>query len=151
MSATLTASPSLITVEEFVARPDAGYPQELLRGRIARRTSPGPRHGQICSQVVYLLRRLLDERDLGHVLSNDSGVITERNPDTMRGADVAFYSYASVPRGQLPSGYLEVAPELVLEVRPPGDRWSEIYSKAGEYTHAGVAAVVVLDDQGGIL
>ena len=37
----------------------------------------------------------MDEHDLGHVLSNDSGVITERDPDTVRGADISFYSYTA--------------------------------------------------------
>ena len=46
---------------------------------------PKPRHGQICGQVVYLLRRSFETNDLGHVLSNDSGVITERDPDTIVG------------------------------------------------------------------
>ena len=42
------------------------------------------------------------DNDLGRVLSNDSGVITERGPDTVRGADVCFYSFVRVPKGPLP-------------------------------------------------
>ena len=39
-----------------------------------------------------------EEHDLGHVLSNDSAIITERRPDTVRSADVAFDSDAKLPR-----------------------------------------------------
>jgi Uma2 family endonuclease len=60
---------------------------------------------------------------------------------------VAFYSFVRVPRGRLPSRCLDVVPELIVEVRSPSDRWSELYTKAGEYTNAGVSIVVVLDDQ----
>ena len=87
---------------------------------------PGRRHGQVCAQVGYLLRRFLEEHELGHVLSNDSGVITERGPDTVRGPDIAFYSYDRIPKGPLPPSYGPEIPELVFEVRSPGDRWRKI-------------------------
>jgi Uma2 family endonuclease len=72
-------------------------------------------------------------------------VITERDPDTVRGADVAFYSHAKVPKGPIPGGYLAVPPDLVFEVRSPDDRWGDILSKVDEYLHVGVTAVIVLD------
>ena len=144
--ATATA-PALLTAEEFGRRPDPGYPEELVRGRIVEMPPPKPRHGQICGQVVYWLRRFLEDHDLGHVLCNDAGVITERGPDTVRGPDVAFYSFARVPKGPLPAEYLDVAPELVFEVRSPGDRWAAVLAKVAEYLNAGVAVVCVLDPE----
>ncbi|MEO6812086.1 MAG: Uma2 family endonuclease [Isosphaeraceae bacterium] len=143
----MATAEALLTAEEFGQRPDPGYPEELVRGRIVPMPMPKPRHGQICGQVVYLLRRSFETNDLGHVLSNDSGVITERDPDTMRGADVCFYSYARVPKGPLPEGYLEVMPELVFEVRSPDDRWRDVTAKVAEYLKAGVPFVVVLDPE----
>ena len=74
-----------------------------------------------------------------------SGVVTEHDPDTVRGADVAFYSYARVPPGPLPANYLEAVPELVFEVRSPTDRWAKVLRKVSEYLDAGVAVVCVLD------
>jgi Uma2 family endonuclease len=140
-----TAAPVLSTAEEFARRPDPGYPEELVRGRIVAMPPPNVRHGQVCSNAVYLLRRFLEDHDLGHVLSNDAGVITERDPDTVRGADVSFYSYARVPKGPLPSSYLDVPPDLVFEVLSPDDRWREVLDKVFEYLGAGVGVVGVLD------
>ncbi|MGO9600898.1 MAG: Uma2 family endonuclease [Isosphaeraceae bacterium] len=140
-----SASQPLLTAQEFERRTDPGYPEELVRGRIVTMPPPGRRHGQVCAQVVYLLRRFLEEHELGHVLSNDSGVITERGPDTVRGPDIAFYSYDRIPKGPLPPSYGPEIPELVFEVRSPGDRWREITIKAGEYLSAGVSFVVILD------
>ena len=108
---------------------------------------PQPRHGQVCNKVGRILGNYAEERDLGHVVNNDSGVITERGPDTVRGADVAFYSYSRVPKGPLPAGYLDVPPELVFEVRSPEDRWPKLLGKVVEYLNAGVAVVGVLDPE----
>ncbi len=132
-----------LTAEEFGTRPNPGYPEELIRGKIVTMPPPAPRHGQICGKVDRLMGVFADEHDLGHVLCNDSGVITERDPDTVRGADVAFYSYTKVPKGPIQQGYLEVPPDLVVEVRSPDDRWADILTKVDEYLQIGV--VVVLD------
>ena len=63
----------------------------------------------------------------------------------MRGADVAYYSYARLPKGPLKPGYGPEVPELVVEVRSPGDSWRDILIKIGEYLAAGVLKVIVLD------
>lgn len=140
-----TVETALITAEEYWRLPDDGQPTELVRGRIVPMNMPAPRHGQICSQVVFLLKTHLVSNDIGHVVSNDSGVVTEHDPDTVRGGDVAFYSYKKVPKGPLPEGYLPVPPDLVFEVRSPDDRWVKILAKVTEYLKAGVAIVCVLD------
>ena len=97
--------------------------------------------------MARVLGNYADEHHLGHVLSNDAGVITERGPDTVRGADVAFYSYARLPKGPLPSDYGPEVPELIVEVRSPGDRWRDVHEKVGEYLRVGVLVVVVLDPE----
>ena len=53
-----------------------------MRGEIVPMPMTKPRHGEICCQVSHLLRCYLDDNNLGRVLTNDSGVITERGPDT---------------------------------------------------------------------
>ncbi|HTU19860.1 MAG TPA: Uma2 family endonuclease [Gemmataceae bacterium] len=136
---------ALMTAEEFLRLPNDGRLRELVRGRVVYMNVPAPRHGQICVKVVRLIGNFADEYHLGHVVSNDSGVPTERGPDTVRGADVAFYSYSRVPPGPFPQGYLPVVPELVFEVRSPTDRWSPILAKVAEYLEAGVSVVCVLD------
>jgi Uma2 family endonuclease len=83
---------------------------------------PSRRHGQICNRVGRILGNFAEEHDLGHVLNNDSGIITERDPDSMRGPDVAFYSYKLIPKGPVPDDYGPEIPELVVEVRWKNDR-----------------------------
>ena len=136
---------ALLTAEEFARLPDNGRPAELVRGRVVEMKVPYPRHGEICARVGYLLSNFIDDKNLGRLVSNDSAIITTRGPDTVRGADVAFYSYANVPKGPLRQGYLQVMPRLVIEVRSSWDRWNAILTKVAEYLNAGVTLVCVLD------
>lgn len=135
----------LLTAEEYEQLVDRNGRTELVRGRVVEMNVPAPRHGQICVKVARLLGNYADEHQLGHVVGNDSGVRTERGPDTVRGPDLSYYSFARVPPGPLPGGYLDVVPELVFEVRSPTDRWSVINAKVLEYLQAGVGVVCVLD------
>ncbi len=137
----------LMTAEEFAKRPDPGHPEELVRGRIVAMPLTDPRHGEVCAQAVYLVKRFLEDHDVGRAVSNDPGVVTERGPDTVRGPDVAFFSYLRIPKGPMSRGYQAEVPELVIEVRSPSDRWNKVQAKAVEYLNAGVLAVVVLDPE----
>ena len=98
-------------------------------------------------KTALILGNYAEDHDLGHVLCNDSGVITERGPDSVRRADVAFYSYAKLPKGPLPQSYPAVPPDLIFEVMSPSDRWPKVYAKVAEYLDAGVSIVGVLDPE----
>jgi Uma2 family endonuclease len=141
----MEATSTLLTAEQFRLLPSDGQLRELVRGRIVPMNVPAPRHGYICGNVIGILREFVIQNDLGRMIANDAGVLTERDPDTVRGADVAYYSYLRVPKGPMPEGYLSVAPELVFEVRSPTDRWKNVLAKVAEYLNAGVAVVCVLD------
>jgi Uma2 family endonuclease len=140
-----TVSDKLLTLQEYAKLPDLGYPNELVRGRIVRMNPPQSRHGQVCATATVLLANFARKHNLGHVLSNDSGVVTERDPDTLRGADVAFYRFDRVPKGPLGEGYLDVPPDIVFEVLSPFDKWPKVLAKVAEYLDAGVRVVCVLD------
>lgn len=69
-------------------------------------------------------------------MSNDTFI--RISADTARGADVCFLSYARLPADQrLPAGGLEIAPELVIEVRSPSDLWTDALGKMLDYIRAG--------------
>ena len=138
----------LLTAEEYMALPDMfDGPVELVKGVVVTMPPPFPRHGEICIQIAYLLRRYLEDHPIGRVVGNDSSMLTERDPDSVRGPDIAYYSYERAPKGPLPSGLLPEAPELVFEVRSSSDRWRKLHIKIAEYLAAGVRSVCVLDDE----
>ncbi len=143
--ATVAEAAPLITANQFVQRPDPGHPEVLVRGRIVPWPMLKPRDGYICNKAGRIFGNFVEERRRGWVLNNDTGVITERDPDTVRGADVVYYSYDRLPPGELPETDAEVAPELVVEVRSPGARWPQVLAKVAEYLEAGMLVVLVLD------
>jgi len=145
----MATSIGLMTAQEYLHLPDDGRPTELVRGEVLTMNPPSSRHGQICSRLARIIGNFAEEHDLGHVLTNDSGVITSRDPDTVRGADVAFYSYDKVSKGPLPQGYLTVPPDIVFEVLSPSERRGAVLAKVAEYLEAGVGTVCVLDDESG--
>jgi Uma2 family endonuclease len=144
--ATATTAKRLLTAEEYGRLPDDGRKTELVRGEVVEVNIPRTRHGEICVQIVYLVRRFLDDHPVGRVIGNDSGIITERGPDTVRGPDVAFCSFARIPPGPSAWDYLAVPPEVVFEVRSPTDRWQRILRKVAEYLDIGVGVVCVVDE-----
>jgi len=110
-------------------------------------TPPGFRHGEVCSRINRLIGNYVEDHGLGLTLTNDSGIITERHPDTVRGADVSFYSYQRVPKGQSPVGYAGAPPEIVFEGVSPTHTRRGISEKFGEYVKVGVNVVCVIDPQ----
>lgn len=135
----------LLTAEEYARLPDNGEPTELVCGRVIAMNVPNFRHGWLCIRIGRLLGNFVADYDLGYVLGNDAGMITERGPDTVRGPDISFFSFSRVPKGSNPEGYAEVAPEVVFEVRSPNDRWPKILRRVSEFLNAGVLAVYVVD------
>ena len=137
----MATATQLITAEEYANMPDMGVPTELVRGEIIESGITTPRHGQVCHKAAFLLYDFTEAHCTGHTVCNNAGIITERNPDTVRGGDIWFISYGKIPKGPLPQDYLEVAPEIVIEVKSVFDRWSKLLGKVAEYLDAGVAVV----------
>lgn len=133
----------LLTAEEFLALPAGDCPTELVRGKVVSLEIHGFQHGKACNKLGSMLRVFADQHSLGEVLSR-SGVVTQLNPDTVRGPDVLFYSRARLPKGVESIGYPSLPPELVCEVLSPGEYSANQGERAGEYLAAGVLMVCVV-------
>lgn len=142
---TTLLEPKLFTAEEYGRLENDGRLTELVRGRIVEMNRPFTSHGYLLSRINGLLWSFVEKSGLGRVVGGDAGVITQRNPDTVRGPDVAFYSYQRIPEGPLPDQYWPVSPELVIEIRSTSDRWKDVVLKVAEYLGANVLTVAVID------
>src|SRR5579872_4839581 len=103
MSATTQAK--LLTAEEFFLLPDPpdGSQQELVRGEIITMPPPGGLHGVSCVNATCRIGIFVKDNNRGTVTCNDTGFVTERSPDSVRGPDVAYWSKERLP--VVPVGY----------------------------------------------
>ena len=78
-------------------------------------------------------------------VATESGTITQRDPDTVRGPDVSFYSIERMPLGQRINRFPDIAADLCVEVLSPSNSKSDIATKIIEYFTADVRMVWVVD------
>ena len=135
----------LLTAEEYGALLEDGRRTELVRGKVIELPRPKPLHGKVCMEIARLLGNHLHDHDVGHGLANDAGFVMERDPDTVRGPDVAFFSYDRLPPDADLTEYPLVAPEVAFEVLSPGDRPGRLEDKVDRMLAAGVHVVVLVD------
>ena len=144
---TVTAPPKtkLITGQELLAMGDIG-PCELIDGRIVTIAPTGGEHGFVEFNLGSELRAFVREHQLGWVMGGEVGIYTRRDPDRVRGADIVFL--AKERAADRPGrGFLEIAPNLVVEVMSPNDRWQKVHQKIEEYFAIGVQWVWVVEPE----
>ena len=73
------------------------------------------------------------------------GFSFKRDPDTLVGPDVSFYSIERLP--DRPKGYFEIAPDLAVEVLSPSDSRSVVRAKIKHYIDAQVKLVWLVDPE----
>ena len=76
------------------------------------------------------------------MLSGDVGFILSRNPDTVLAPDIAFVRAARLANAG--DGYLELAPDLAVEIISPGNSSAEIERKISIYFESGSDEVWVV-------
>jgi Uma2 family endonuclease len=138
---------SRMTVAEFEAIAEQLGPCELVRGEVEYLSPAGLPHGFITVNVATLLSGWARRSRRGRVFGGEVGIVTEAAPGTVRGADVAYFSYRRLPKKSEPRGFARVPPELVVEVLGAGHTWRMLVEKAGEYLRMGVDRVWIIDSR----
>ncbi len=134
----------LLTADNLLRLSSEGVRGELIRG-VLRETMPsGHQHGRIVINLAILLGNFIRPRKLGSLTASDSGVWLERDPDTVREPDVAYFSAEKIPLEETVVGYAEVAPDLVVEIASPGDSRRELNDRALMWLSFGVGLVWVV-------
>jgi Uma2 family endonuclease len=137
---------ALVTADEFM-RMSFDNPVELVRGEIIPMPPADQAHGCVCGNIYLAVSLWARRTKLGLATTNDSGVITERDPDTVRGTNVCYFSLDRVPGGKLEPRRIDLVPNICVEVLSHFDRWREVHHKIDEYLERGVNEVWVVDPQ----
>ena len=134
----------LLTADDLLRLHNEGLRGELIRGVLEEKMVPGHRHGKIIVRLSAFLFNFVEPRRLGTLVAADSGIWLERDPDTVRGPDIAFTSAERCPLDADIPGYTDVVPDLVVEVRSPSDTRREVHDKARMWINHGVSLVWVV-------
>ena len=136
----------LVTGEELSRHPEWG-PCELIRGKVIKVCRPKNEHGLIMTRLSARLSIFVERHNSGMVFTGDSGVYLERDPDTLRGPDIHFLAADRWPGPSALDKFLEIPPDLCVEIVSPSDVRRELDEKIGQYLAAGVKLVWVVDPQ----
>jgi len=139
-----------MTVDEFYEFVNAPENRnrcfELVRGEVIEVSRPTRIHGCICANTTTKLHLFAQKKKKGYVVCNDTGVILEDDPATVRGPDVAWYE--DVRRFEdLPEKWGDTVPRVAVEVLSPNDTARYITEKINDYLDNGVELVWVIDPE----
>ena len=120
----MTTKLKFITADELLRMPRDSNQYELIRGVLVAKMPTGRLHGETVTMTNYLLTGYVIANDYGSISSGEPGYRLERDPDTVRAPDVAWFAPGRIPEGT--QGYPELAPDLAIEVKiaqqlQPGD------------------------------
>jgi Uma2 family endonuclease len=138
----------LMTAEEFYdwthlpKNRDQHY--ELEEGEVVEVSRPGKKHCLVCGNTVWLLGSYTRQKKNGNVFPNDMGLVLARDPDTVRGADVAVYLETMTYDDQ-EIKYPQGLPDLVVEVLSPNDRFGKMQKRIAKFLERGARMVWLLD------
>ncbi len=139
-----TTTEVLYTPDDLLVMPD-GYRYELVDGRLVERNM-GAWSVHVASRLMALLFRFDEEQRLGWYLMSDASYQVFPN-NRIRKPDVSFVRVGRFPDERAPDGYIQLAPDLAVEVVSPHDVHYETDQKVDEYLKAGVRLVWVVNPE----
>jgi Uma2 family endonuclease len=139
------AVPTLMTGEEFVLI-DGHELMSLVDGvPVVEETERCLRHGQVCATVGHVLFDFVKSNRLGTVCSNNTSIRLKRNPDTVFGPDLCFFTAGRLTPEARSAPVCDIIPDLVVEVWMPTNFYPRLMLKARDYVAVGVKAVLEIN------
>lgn len=139
----MSTSTRAVTADDLLRMSGDGRRYELIEGELISMAPAGGRHGHVAMQIGWRLAEHVAKNGLGMAFAAETGFLLERSPDTVRAPDAAFISAERLPPGGITAGFVDIVPDLVVEVASPGDTASELQAKTEEWLRYGVRMVWV--------
>ena len=137
---------AVMTAEELlhVRIPDKRV--ELVKGVLVVREPAGYTHGKVTVNLTLRIGAHVERSGAGQLFAAETGFTLARHPDTVRAPDLAFIRRERLPDPD-PTGFPDLAPDLVVEVLSPSDRPGEVLAKVADWLSAGTRLVWVVDPE----
>lgn len=138
----MTTTAPLLTADDLLALGSDRH-CELVEGVLTPMSPTSPAHGEVTSLIAQFAGSHVRANRLGRTYGAETGFRLRRNPDSVRAPDFAFVARGRIPPDADPNRYLDLAPDLAVEVVSPSDTAGGILTKVREYLAAGVRLVWV--------
>jgi Uma2 family endonuclease len=145
-----TTKQKFITAGELLAMPKDGNRHELIRGVLVPKMAPGDPHAVVVFRISTQIGIYSDTHNYGAGRTGEPGYRLDRDPDTVRAPDVAWFSPERMP-AEGTEGYPELAPDFVVEVKSPSNSNPEMAAKARMWLSYGSRMAVVADPRNSTL
>lgn len=139
-----TPEKKIWTDEEFMALSQDGHRYEIVNGELIDMGNSGAKHGYIAIILSSALFAVVIAQKLGALF--DSSTAFKMKSGNKRSPDISFFAKERLQGlEELPTGFLEGAPDLAIEVLSPGNTIEEIDDKLVEYFENGARLVWVIN------
>ena len=133
----------LMTADELARLPEIGEWYELVRGELRTVALPSMEHAAAVANFGGELWAYVRATGLGRAYGR-IGCLLDSDPDTVLAPDVAFIRQERLTAAPQP-GYWAGAPDLVVEIISPSDRYSEVDEKVADWLAYGARMVLVVN------
>lgn len=136
----------LLTAADLLQLPRGyGKRYELIRGVLVEKMGTGHPHGVVVNFIAYWITNYILPIGYGVVVTGEPGYLLDLDPDTVRCPDVSWIAPGRVPPGA--QGYLNLTPDLAVEVKSPSNSRPEMTAKARMWLSYGSQLVWVADPE----
>jgi Uma2 family endonuclease len=118
---------------------------ELVKGELLTMSPSGSAQGQVTMSLSLLLATFIKANHLGVAFAAETGFKLEHDPDTVLAPDFAFICRDRNPPRS--SGYLEMAPDLAVEVISSTKTRRKVERKTAQWLSFGVQSVWIASCQ----
>lgn len=135
-----TDAPIAVSADDLLSMPD-GDRFELVNGELKEKEM-----GALASWVGNKIGAKLDaytEQRGGFAFGDGASYRCYDDPEQIRKPDASYIRPGRLL--EIPEGFLEISPDLAVEVVSPTDRYREVEEKAEEFLEAGVVLVWVVN------
>ena len=132
----------ILTYEDYLALPETMQRYEIIDGELIMPPAPLIGHQWRSDEICTQMRTYVREHQLGLVLSAPVDVIISQTPLRTRQPDILYVSFDRLQKYGLDElealPYLDVAPELTVEIVSPSETDRQIEAKLADYQKIGV-------------
>ena len=136
---------TMVSPDEFLLHPAASERSELVRGCVRVMTPASGGHGLVSGNIFVLLSVHVRRHGLGVCFADSTGYTLPNLMNTVRAPDASFVRTDRLPPEGVNEGFLQLAPDLAVEVLSPSESAADLSEKLDDYFAAGTRAVWVIE------